>query len=129
VIIIFIVSFELIFLNSILVFKKISPICYFCRQQCHELIKSCYLQKFTKIYLLLIEQAGIQDLLSKKIYRFFHELFPKFPMTYNKFTKIWNKILNGSKSMFNLYVRVYSILQLNIQTFLANAHMLLKTKI
>ena len=81
------------------------------------------------MYLLLIEQAGIQDLLSKKIYRLFHELFPKFPMTYNKFTKIWNKKLNGSKSMFNLYVRVYSILRLNIQTFLANAHMLLKTKI
>jgi hypothetical protein len=46
------------------------------------------LGEFTKIYLLLIEQAGIQDHQSKKIYRLFHELFPKLPMTYNKFTKI-----------------------------------------
>jgi hypothetical protein len=126
VIIIFIVSFELIFLNSILLFKKNKSDLLFLSPA---VPRVNLVMLFTKIYLLLIEQAGIQDLLSKKIYRLFHELFPKFPMTYNKFTKIWNKKLNGSKSMFNLYVRVYSILRLNIQTFLANAHMLLKTKI
>jgi hypothetical protein len=88
VVIIFIVSFELIFLNSILLFKKNKSDLLFLSPAVPRVNK---VMLFTKIYLLLIEQAGIQDLLFKKIYRLFHELFPKFPMTYNKLQKSGTK--------------------------------------